>query len=254
MRSAAEAITTLTKSIITYNFPFPFDNIDDGYKWWDSDFKALNIGNSNPAGFATGVCADFASAYISMARAIGIPARRVECWFDGDGHAWTEVLLDGEWVHADPTYGWFDMPNWYLEQKDWTNMECYLEYEPGKMRADVLTTVKYAVGLENSSVAVRVDSDGNGTADIRFANRAAHHDVRDFRIEVIDNGGLNLQISGLSHGGVLQHGTEDRATLRVWGAEPCPSWKTYKVLLRITYSTINGDICSKECLVDVDVD
>ncbi|MCC5793917.1 MAG: DUF3488 domain-containing transglutaminase family protein [Chromatiales bacterium] len=69
--------------------------------------------------FATrsGFCEHYASAFAVLARAAGIPARVVtgyqggernpigEHWVvrQADAHAWTEVLLDGEWQRIDPT-------------------------------------------------------------------------------------------------------------------------------------------------------
>lgn len=61
-----------------------------------------------------GVCAEFTSLMVSMARAVGIPARSVAgVIYSRDGwgyHAWAEVYLDG-WVPVDPTWneiGWLD--------------------------------------------------------------------------------------------------------------------------------------------------
>ncbi len=65
-----------------------------------------------------GFCAHFASAYATMMRAAGVPARVVTGYLGGewnpvgdylivrqsDAHAWTEVWLDGEgWTRIDPT-------------------------------------------------------------------------------------------------------------------------------------------------------
>lgn len=62
-----------------------------------------------------GVCAEFTTLMVSMARAVGIPARSVAGVIYGpDGawgyHAWAEVYLDG-WVPVDATWneiGWLD--------------------------------------------------------------------------------------------------------------------------------------------------
>jgi len=69
--------------------------------------------------FATreGFCEHYASAFATLARAAGIPARVVTGYLGGeinplsndmvvrqsDAHAWTEVWLDGSWVRVDPT-------------------------------------------------------------------------------------------------------------------------------------------------------
>jgi protein-glutamine gamma-glutamyltransferase len=69
--------------------------------------------------FATreGFCEHYASAFATLARAAGIPARLVTGYLGGeinplsndlvirqsDAHAWTEVWLDNAWVRVDPT-------------------------------------------------------------------------------------------------------------------------------------------------------
>jgi transglutaminase-like putative cysteine protease len=54
-----------------------------------------------------GVCDEFSNLFISMCRALGIPARYVEGLVysgrDWTSHAWTEVYA-GRWVPVDPTY------------------------------------------------------------------------------------------------------------------------------------------------------
>ncbi len=65
-----------------------------------------------------GFCGHFASAYVTLMRAAGIPARVVTGYLGGewnaiggyflirqsDAHAWAEVWLDGQgWVRIDPT-------------------------------------------------------------------------------------------------------------------------------------------------------
>jgi len=58
-----------------------------------------------------GVCREYALLFAALARAAGIPARRVAgLMYMGDdvkafgGHAWDEVALDGKWVPVDPTW------------------------------------------------------------------------------------------------------------------------------------------------------
>ncbi|MEO5764202.1 MAG: DUF3488 and transglutaminase-like domain-containing protein [Casimicrobiaceae bacterium] len=64
-----------------------------------------------------GFCEHYASAFVVLLRAAGIPARIVTGYQGGemnptggymivrqsDAHAWTEALLDGQWVRFDPT-------------------------------------------------------------------------------------------------------------------------------------------------------
>jgi hypothetical protein len=60
-----------------------------------------------------GDCTEHALLFITLARAAGIPARRVHGYIyneDRDspgfaGHAWAEVLVDGHWTPVDPSWG-----------------------------------------------------------------------------------------------------------------------------------------------------
>ncbi len=60
-----------------------------------------------------GDCTEHALLFITLARAAGIPARRVHGYIyneDQDspgfaGHAWAEVLVDGRWTPVDPSWG-----------------------------------------------------------------------------------------------------------------------------------------------------
>ncbi len=61
-----------------------------------------------------GVCAEYATLFMSMVRTLGFPVRYVSGWAYGNvygaqfnTHAWTEVYLEGKWVPFDPTYGEF---------------------------------------------------------------------------------------------------------------------------------------------------
>nr|HID15164.1 hypothetical protein [Anaerolineae bacterium] len=79
-------------------------------------------------------------------------------------------------------------------------------------------------------MTMRVDAGGNGSVEVGFVNLAKSTDawwnpfdreeyvVKEFSVEVIDDGGLNLSLSQLHGGNVLSPGEEDHATLRVWGA------------------------------------
>ena len=59
-----------------------------------------------------GDCTEHTALFVTLARAVGIPARDVGgLMYMGDeigamgGHAWAEVVLDGHWVPVDPTFG-----------------------------------------------------------------------------------------------------------------------------------------------------
>ena len=60
----------------------------------------------------TGDCTEHSQLFVTLARAAGIPAREVSGFvYGGDdaapslgGHAWVEVLIDGQWIGMDPTW------------------------------------------------------------------------------------------------------------------------------------------------------
>lgn len=56
------------------------------------------------------ICLDFAGMYSAMCRSEGIKSRIIVGWVNKgtslEGyHAWSEVLIDGEWIQVDPTLG-----------------------------------------------------------------------------------------------------------------------------------------------------
>jgi len=53
----------------------------------------------------TGLCYHFTSLAASMLKSVGIPARDVYGYYQNDNniHSWLEILVDGEWMAADPT-------------------------------------------------------------------------------------------------------------------------------------------------------
>ena len=52
-----------------------------------------------------GICFDYAALMACMLRVQSIPTQLVIGYADKEYHAWNKVLLDGEWVRADPTFG-----------------------------------------------------------------------------------------------------------------------------------------------------
>ncbi|MFR5264160.1 transglutaminase-like domain-containing protein [Clostridium sp.] len=76
----------------------------------------------------SGVCFDYASLYVAMARAVGLKVRMVS----GEGytgtewgpHAWNEVYIpsEGKWIPVDPTFessgDFFDTSNFYDTHRD----------------------------------------------------------------------------------------------------------------------------------------
>lgn len=68
-----------------------------------------------------GDCKSYALFFTTLARAVGLPARESAGYFYmGDeikgfgGHAWTEVLLDGNWVPMDATIGLTELVPFYI--------------------------------------------------------------------------------------------------------------------------------------------
>jgi len=61
----------------------------------------------------TGDCTEYSQLFVTLARAAGLPARDVSGFvYNGNdqnpmlsGHAWVEVMIDGQWIGMDPTWG-----------------------------------------------------------------------------------------------------------------------------------------------------
>ncbi len=53
-----------------------------------------------------GRCWDYSDLFVTMARCLGLPCRQVYGWlYQGEGHVWCDVLVDGKWQMVDPTSG-----------------------------------------------------------------------------------------------------------------------------------------------------
>lgn len=70
---------------------------EDGFDWDDSAIKSLQT--------RKGVCQDYVFLGLSLLRSLEIPSRFVEGEAGNQRHAWIEVLIDGEWLTMDPTWG-----------------------------------------------------------------------------------------------------------------------------------------------------
>ncbi|KAJ8602136.1 hypothetical protein CTAYLR_001656 [Chrysophaeum taylorii] len=57
-----------------------------------------------------GRCGEYSKAMLSVALALGLPARWV---FDTTDHVWVEVFFEHKWIHLDPCEAALDMPNLY---------------------------------------------------------------------------------------------------------------------------------------------
>lgn len=69
----------------------------DGFDWDDSDLKSYYT--------RKGVCQDYVFLGLSMLRSLNIPSRFVEGEAGNQRHAWIEVLINGQWLTMDPTWG-----------------------------------------------------------------------------------------------------------------------------------------------------
>jgi transglutaminase-like putative cysteine protease len=68
-----------------------------GSRWGTSKVFAQKFGH----------CWDFSDCFVTLCRAIGVPARQVAGWLYGSsGHVWAEFYRDGKgWQQVDPTGG-----------------------------------------------------------------------------------------------------------------------------------------------------
>jgi hypothetical protein len=240
--SAAEALTELIGDYITY------DSSHSDH--WD-DFTILNLNGRNPAGIPAGDCSDFAAAYASCARSIGLPVRYILIPYL---HAFNEVYIDGEWVHVEPQ-GTFNNPDIYLRQ-GWAGNFC-VESSPANINlftSDRMTTLKYMVGIISSTVNITVNENGAGEAQFTIVNRAPfvsmdplYYAVQNFEVEVVDTGGIpRIEVQNLP--GRLIPTESHGATLRVWGAVPSHD---YTIRLKLRYQTVDGSPCEKTTTLTV---
>ena len=73
-----------------------------------------------------GDCAAHSLLFTTLARAAGIPARETRGWmYSGDrnqafgGHAWSEVILDGQWVPVDSVWAEMPISPVYIQAASW---------------------------------------------------------------------------------------------------------------------------------------
>lgn len=82
---------------------------------WLGDPANLRVGGETGSRYGVskvveqrfGNCWDYSDLCITLCRASGIPARQVFGWLHrGEGHVWSEVLLDDHWLQVDATTGY----------------------------------------------------------------------------------------------------------------------------------------------------
>jgi len=140
---SAGAVTTLEKAVVLEDFLRSHDNftysLTPGNTPPDRDFVDYFLFD-----IRMGYCTYFASAFVTMARTLGIPARYVEGFIvtgtrdalgylpviNRQGHAWAEVYFEGfGWHRFDPTppdgvFGWGDYGLAYADFLDvWRDLD-----------------------------------------------------------------------------------------------------------------------------------
>ena len=217
-RSAAEVLAlNLRRNLVRYDLTFWQSNNDH-----PSDLDILDAG--------LGDCTDMAALFASLARSLNIPVRDVIFFFrdaaDSEkGHAFTEVYVDGEWVHADPTWSKFDDVDSYLGL---ANMRFLVETRPGTVEYDRLLALKYSVGLmfppRRHVFTHDLDDGDEFDARLVLVNFSAEESTlwvfgtgepraRDVRIRVLEDGGLDIERPRLDNGPELDPGEQDSADL-----------------------------------------
>ena len=214
------------EGLIKYSLTLLSENNDH-----PSDLDTLNAG--------LGDCTDMTALFASMARSLNIPVREIvfnyKSFNEGEkGHAFAEVYIDGEWVHADPTMSRFDDVDSYI----WlSNKRFQVETSPGVVEYDRPTTLKYSVGLISPLRTIdylldndqyEVGEDYEFSLGLVLQNFAAEESTfglgilktgepqaKNIRIRVVDDGGLEIDRPRLEHGTELDPGERDTAELEI---------------------------------------
>ena len=217
-KSAAEVLAlNLEDNLVRYDLTEQQSNNDH-----PSDLDILDAG--------LGDCTDMAALFASMARSLNIPVRDVAFFFRNTadskrGHAFAEVYVDGEWVHADPTWSEFDDVDAYLGL---AKKRFLVETRPGTVEYDRLLTLKYSVGLVSPrrGQVITHDLDDGDEFDVglRLVNFSAEESrlgffgtgeprARDVRLRVLEDAGLDIERPRLDNGPELDPGERDTADL-----------------------------------------
>lgn len=105
-RQQAKAIYEFVANYMTYDME---KLRNDGFDWDDRAIKSLET--------RKGVCQDYVFLALSMLRSLDIPSRFVEGEAGNQRHAWIEVLIDGQWITMDPTWGSGYIQNGYFVKR-----------------------------------------------------------------------------------------------------------------------------------------
>ncbi len=95
----------------------PIDKAEKIFDWVKDYLEYVppgNVGALEAYKTGEGVCADYSDLFVALARAEGIPARRLSGYYisgpdEGQYHAWSEFYLEGYgWVPVEPTFeAWY---------------------------------------------------------------------------------------------------------------------------------------------------
>jgi hypothetical protein len=106
----------LAKAICNWTF----ESVEKVESSWYAPFWQLWQGIRS-GGKPQGDCKNFAILYVGMCRAAGLQVRFVTCMLEPEdslkgftvAHNFAEVFINGQWIHADPTWDKFDAPSVY---------------------------------------------------------------------------------------------------------------------------------------------
>jgi transglutaminase-like putative cysteine protease len=122
-----------------------------------------------------GICKHFASAFVAMARSIGLPARAVvgylakpvsynQTVFQDQAHMWAEVMMENGWMEVDPT------PTWNMKKIPTSTEITFIESE---LRTGMNFTLKGVVkakaaetGRPSGFVEIYITPDKNIRGDL----------------------------------------------------------------------------------------
>lgn len=94
-RERARAVYAFVAQHVAYDVE-KYQTENSFTRLYDSALEALDSGK--------GVCQDYAYLAIALLRSLGMEAHYV-VGQAGELHAWVEVMVDGEWIEMDPTWG-----------------------------------------------------------------------------------------------------------------------------------------------------
>jgi len=164
--------------------------------WWLNmiDFIESDFDPEGKADYArpVGVCDDYATLFVSMARSSGIPAKEVLGIFKADGgHEWAEIFDGTEWIHCDPTWYQvnsqfdgmlvlYDEPGVYSNERGYYGVDDFWGLYPFPVR------YRYQVAVTAEFDSVDYDYGDTVTADITITNVGSFKIERPLYLKILD--------------------------------------------------------------------